>query len=107
MLARQNRLTSGADIRHVIRSGKRSSNKFTTIHYLLADTPSFAIVTSRAVGNAVVRNQLRRRTKALLRNRLDLLTPVTAVIRYRAGAGDLSFDQLSETLDELMKGFTH
>ncbi|HBB39591.1 MAG TPA: ribonuclease P protein component, partial [Candidatus Aquiluna sp.] len=52
MLAREHRLTSSGDIRTVIRSGKRSSNKFVTLHYLPADTHQFAIVTSRAVGNA-------------------------------------------------------
>jgi len=91
------------DIRHVLKSGKRASSKFATIHYLMADKPSFAIVTSRSVGNAVVRNQLRRRTKAILHNQLDSMIPITAVIRYRAGASKMTFDQLSESISELMK----
>ncbi|MDG2497823.1 MAG: ribonuclease P protein component [Aquiluna sp.] len=103
MLARPNRLTSGVDIRQVIKSGRRSSNKIATIHFLPASIAAFAIVTSRAVGNAVVRNRLRRRTKAIISTHLDSLQPVRAVIRYRAGASELAFDELTEKISELLK----
>ena len=102
MLARENRLTSSDEIRQVIRSGKRSSNKFATIHFVPAVTSQFAVVTSRAVGNAVARNLLRRRTKGYLFELLTKNPPVKAVIRYRAGAAELSYQELTRGLSELL-----
>ncbi len=103
MLARPNRLTSGAEIRHVIKLGKRVSNNLATVHFLPSDVSAFAIVTSRAVGNAVVRNRLRRRTKAVLVTHLESTQPIQAVIRFRSGANELGFDELSENISELLK----
>jgi len=103
LLAREHRLTSSGDIRTVIRSGKRSSNKFVTLHYLPAETHQFAIVTSRAVGNAVVRNKLRRRTKAILRTLIETTPQVKGVFRYRPEANHLTFDELTASVTELLQ----
>jgi len=103
LLARENRLSSSDQIRQVIRVGKRSSNDIATIHFLPAETSRFAIVTSRAVGNAVVRNKIRRRTKAVLSELIEGKPQVHGVIRYRAGATMLSFVELRSALLKLME----
>jgi ribonuclease P protein component len=103
LLARENRLSSSDQIRQVIRVGNRSSNHIATIHFLPAETSRFAIVTSRAVGNAVVRNKIRRRTKAVLSELIEGKPQVHGVIRYRAAATMLSFVELRSTLLKLME----
>jgi ribonuclease P protein component len=103
LLARENRLSSSDQIRQVIRLGKRSSNEFATIHFLPAETSRFAIVTSRAVGNAVVRNKIRRRTKAVLCELIAEKTQIHGVVRYRPGATNLSFDELKASILKLME----
>jgi ribonuclease P protein component len=103
LLARENRLSSSDQIRQVIRLGKRSSNEFATIHFLPAETSRFAIVTSRAVGNAVVRNKIRRRTKAVLSELIAEKTQIHGVVRFRAGATNLSFDELKASILKLME----
>ena len=103
MLARENRLSSSDEIRRVIRLGRRSSNEFATIHFLPAETSRFAIVTSRAVGNAVVRNKIRRRTKAVLSGQIVGKPQIHGVVRYRPGATNLSFDDLRASILNLME----
>jgi len=103
LLARENRLSSSDQIRQVIRLGKRSSNDIATIHFLPSETSRFAIVTSRAVGNSVVRNKIRRRTKAVLSELIEGQPQVHGVVRYRAGATSLNFDELKATLLKLME----
>jgi ribonuclease P protein component len=103
LLARENRLSSSDEIRQVIRLGRRSSNEFATIHFLPAETSRFAIVTSRAVGNAVVRNKIRRRTKAVLSELIEERPQIHGVVRYRAGATNLSFDDLRASILNLME----
>jgi len=87
----------------VIRLGKRSSNDIATIHFLPAETTRFAIVTSRAVGNAVVRNKIRRRTKAVLSELIEGKPQVHGVVRYRAGATKLNFGELRAAILKLME----
>ena len=47
-------------------------------------TPQVGFVVSRAVGNAVVRNRVRRRLRHLVRDRLAELSPGGAVLVVRA-----------------------
>lgn len=67
-------------------------------------TTQVAFSIGRNVGNAVVRNRLRRRAKSVL-SRLDL--PVGLVlIGARPESAELTFDQLSTTLGSLMSQVT-
>ena len=102
MLARDHRLRSSDEIREVIKTGKRSSNSFATLHYLESNTPKFAVVASKALGNAVKRNLVRRRTKAVLAENLNSIPVIAGVLRIKPAAQAMSFEDLSRlTLDLL------
>ena len=102
MLAREHRLRSSDDIRQVVKTGKRVSNSVATIHYLNSETTKFAVVTSKSVGNAVVRNRARRRAKALLASKQNSNLQIQAVVRLRAEAGAMNWEQISSGLTELL-----
>lgn len=102
MLAREHRLRSGDEIREVVKSGKRVSNSFATLHFLPSENSQFAVVTSKAVGNAVMRNLVRRRTKAALFALLSEAPKVKGVLRIRAGAASLDFLRISDSVAELL-----
>jgi ribonuclease P protein component len=74
--------------------------------HLLIDEPAQAstaragFVVSKAVGNAVVRNRVRRRLRHLVRPRLaDLPAGASLVVRALPEAAAASFDRLGTDLD--------
>ncbi|WP_229076532.1 ribonuclease P protein component [Actinoplanes sp. DH11] len=72
MLAAAQRLRRSTDFAAAIRGGRRAGRGTLVVH-LLVDEPAFAsqaragFVVSKAVGNAVVRNKVRRRLRHLVR----------------------------------------
>ena len=67
MLAKPHRITRGADYRATVRRGARFTAANTITHVRLnrdSDVVRFGFIVSKAVGNAVVRNRVRRRLKA-------------------------------------------
>jgi ribonuclease P protein component len=102
MLARDHRLRSSDEIREVVKSGKRVSNSVATIHFLSSETTQFAVVTSKALGNAVVRNRARRRAKAALVSFANQNLQIRAVVRLRSEAGAMNWEQISSGLTELI-----
>ncbi|NYD86649.1 ribonuclease P protein component [Cellulomonas oligotrophica] len=62
--------------------------------------PVVGLVVSKAVGNAVVRNRVKRRLRALVRPRLDSLDAGTlVVVRAQSAASTATSDQLARDLD--------
>lgn len=60
------------------------------------DLPRFAVIASRRVGPAVVRNLLKRRLRAIFREHQHLLPAnVDIVVTLRKRASDFSFDELT------------
>jgi ribonuclease P protein component len=67
VLAKPHRITRGADYRATVRQGARFTGANTIAHVRLnrdSDVVRFGFIVSKAVGNAVVRNRVRRRLKA-------------------------------------------
>jgi ribonuclease P protein component len=63
-----------------------------------AEPPRVAFAIGRKVGGAVVRNQLRRRLRHLLRDVVPALEPGAWLISAAAGAVGLTYDQLGVAL---------
>lgn len=91
MLPAAHRLRDGATFRQAIRSGRRSGRRTLVVH-LWTDPAAVAdgerparvgFVVSKAVGNAVVRNQVKRRLRHLAREHVSTL-PGSAVLVVRA-----------------------
>ena len=86
MLARDHRLTSGRDFAEAIRRGRRAGTATVVLHLVATEEdvpPRLGLVVGKAVGGAVVRNQVKRRLRHLIRGRLATL-PRGAVLVARA-----------------------
>jgi ribonuclease P protein component len=90
------RLTEASEFSRVKQAGKSYHGRY-MIMGVYRDRPStrFGLITSRRVGNAVVRNRLRRRLRETLRLAQSGIVPgVWIVLVVRAAAGGVKTDAL-------------
>ncbi|MEU1617404.1 ribonuclease P protein component [Streptomyces sp. NPDC008238] len=113
MLPTENRLRRRQDFATAVRRGRRAGRPLLVVHLRTdSDTrdphaaggsasPARAgFVVSKAVGNAVTRNLVKRRLRHLVRERLSVLPPGSlVVVRALPGAGDADHSQLARDLD--------
>lgn len=129
MLNRQHRLTTSAGFARAIRRGRRAGSRSVVVHLAVEQAdpgagspdareattlsappvpPVVGFVVSKAVGNAVTRNLVKRRLRHLARERLDSL-PGRSVLVVRAlpAAGTASYDDLAADLDSALGRVLH
>ncbi|GIG57998.1 ribonuclease P protein component [Longispora fulva] len=114
MLPAASRLRRRIDFSVTVRGGRRASRGALVVHLASTATeqsttrpegnsPRAGFVVSKAVGNAVVRNRVKRRLRHLMRDRLGLLGPDDAVVvRALPAAAARSYTQLGLDLDEAL-----
>jgi ribonuclease P protein component len=105
VLAAAQRVRRSADFAATIRGGRRAGRGTVVVHLLLdeparASTARAGFVVSKAVGNAVVRNKVRRRLRHLVRPLLsDLPDGSSLVVRALPAAAEASFATLGADLE--------
>ncbi|MER7420010.1 ribonuclease P protein component [Micromonospora peucetia] len=123
MLAAAQRLRRSTDFAAAVRGGRRAGRGAVVVHLSLPTAPDATTATSpeparstgteqpsgparagfvvsKAVGNAVVRNRVRRRLRHLVRERLTgLPAGSTLVVRALPAAADASYPRLGADLD--------
>ncbi|MEO6826455.1 MAG: ribonuclease P protein component [Microbacteriaceae bacterium] len=100
MLAKSHRITRGDDYRNAVRRGARFGARH-TVMYLSRNRGGadirFGFIVSKAVGNAVQRNRVRRRLKSIAWQLRDRLEPGTdVVIRALPASALASWSTLQE-----------
>jgi ribonuclease P protein component len=87
LLPPDHRLTAGEDFRLATRKGRRAGTRSLVVHLWVpeaTDRPTrVGFVVSKAVGNAVTRNRVKRRLRHLAREQITSL-PGSAVLVVRA-----------------------
>jgi ribonuclease P protein component len=113
VLSPSNRLTSPVHFREVVRRGRRSGGPLIVVHLLASLSepalvgrpvaPRVGFVVSKAVGDAVTRNLVKRRLRHLARERTPLLpSRGMLVVRALPAAADASYDDLARELDRCL-----
>lgn len=108
MLPRRHRLSAPGDFRKVSRGGKRCNSRHLTVHVLPSDDSSsltiVGFVVSRAVGNAVTRNLVKRRAREIVASYL-VTHPrgLQIVVRAKPSASHATFAQLQHEIDDALK----
>ncbi|MHA3685433.1 ribonuclease P protein component [Leucobacter sp. HY1910] len=107
MPARQHRITRGEDYRRTVRTGRRVGGAYCITHAVFSapdtsvaqggtSTPArFGFIISKAVGNAVTRNLIRRRFKTIVERQLASgIAGVDIVFRVFPKVTEASFEEL-------------
>ena len=118
MLAKANRITRGADYRATVRRGARSTGA-STVTYIRPNPDSgvvrFGFIVSKTVGNAVMRNRVRRRLKAAAYDLLPHFTStpgpghtagLDVVVRALPASAQAPWASLHEELSRASSRFT-
>ncbi|MBL3699465.1 ribonuclease P protein component [Leucobacter luti] len=110
MPALRHRVTRGDDYRRVVRSGYRVGGAHCITHAVLrapGEPARFGFIVSKAVGNAVVRNLVRRRLKTIAERRLaDGCVGIDVVFRALPAIRDVSFAELEAELNRALDRVT-
>ena len=98
-----------ADFRAAVRRGRRVASRVAIIHVINHDNANptrFGFIVSKAVGNAVVRNRVRRRLRAVGYELLgELGSGNDIVIRALPGSHEVGWITLhAEIIDSIEKG---
>ena len=106
MLSPDHRLTDSDSFRSATR-GRRCGSKTLVVHLATSEgtsPPRVGLVVSKAVGNAVARNRVKRRLRHLARERVHML-PGSAVLVLRAlpGSAEASYETLGRDLDRCLQ----
>jgi ribonuclease P protein component len=108
---RRNRLSRSRDFDAVYRQGRSVSTRFLTLYWFVRDEqigePRVGFAVPKAVGNAVVRNRMKRQLRELARERLAALPPSNDyVLVVRKGLPEASetngHEWLAERIDEVL-----
>ncbi|MDT0185910.1 ribonuclease P protein component [Microbacterium sp. ARD31] len=112
MLSTVNRLTDSDGFRRAVRGGRRAGSTTLVVH-LACDTsaepgpPQVGFTVSKAVGNAVTRNRVKRRLRHLTRERLPVLEELPGraalVVRALPAAAGASYATLGADLDRTLE----
>jgi ribonuclease P protein component len=107
MIKRDNRMTRG-NFRSAMKKTRRKSGALFVVMFKEIDEPTrVGIVTSRAVGNAVMRNARRRQVRAILADWVSANPQgVSLVIQARPEAATATFQEMSNELNRLVKAVT-
>ena len=101
MLAKANRVVLADDFRAAVRRGRRSVTPAAVLYRLPHEGAPLRMgfIVSRAVGDAVQRNRVRRRMRAIGRQLVDEgASGADVVVRALPLSAELSWDELSAQL---------
>lgn len=101
------RLKQNRDFRRVFQRGRSVATGKLVLYWYVNRTPSFRVgfSISKKVGNAVVRNRLKRRLRACFLRLIPDLAEERSdfVVVCRKGAADASFEELWNDVIKLLK----
>jgi ribonuclease P protein component len=102
LLAKPHRITRAGEFRATMKAGRRCGGELLITHALVTESgvpARFGFVVSKALGNAVRRNAVKRRLRALTAERVAAgVAGVDVVVRALPAAATASFDALRAEL---------
>ena len=103
-LKRLEMVKKNSDFKEIILNGKSIKAKYYNIYYKDIDNKcKFGLAVSKKIGNAVVRNKIKRRVKAIIDKNKKLFSNKNYIIMVKREILNLSFKEMEENLIEMLK----
>jgi len=108
VLPAAHRMRRSVDFERAVRQGARAGRSTVVVHLVTRTDPgpgpAVGFVVSKGVGNAVVRNRVKRRLRALASERLSTVPPGTdLVVRALGPAAEADYAGLGHDLDGALR----
>ena len=103
MLPKSNRLTKNGSFGYVYKNGARSHSRTLTLLFVENANESVRVGFSvnNKIGKAVVRNKVKRRMRAFVREKVSSLRGCQCVFVAKQGIHELEYEQLCHQMDKL------
>lgn len=104
-MKKQYRVKKNKDIEAILKNKRFSSNPYFTIYMKKQDETKhfrYAMSVSKKIGNAVVRNRIKRQIRAIIRQ-FDIVDNVDLFIIARGKILSLSFEEMTKEIKYLLQ----
>ena len=101
-MQKQYRIRKNSQFQYVYRKGKSLPAREIVLLYVKASRLQVGFSVSKKVGNAVVRNKVKRRLRACFRNQLPRLKKGFYIVAARTSAADATYASLDRSLKYLL-----
>ncbi len=102
-MQQQYRIRRNAQFRYVYRKGKGAGGQLMGLTYLRSGRIQAGFSVSKKVGNAVVRNRVKRRMREHFRIRMSGLKTGQYVFNARPAAADADYQALARDMEALFR----
>lgn len=106
MLNKELRISSSKEYNNIYQNGKKIQGRYIIVFFQKGGTKfsRFGIVTSKKIGNAVVRNRVKRRLRAIVHDNLDKICgSYNIVIVARYNISNAAYENLEQDFFKVMK----
>ncbi|PKM78758.1 MAG: ribonuclease P protein component [Firmicutes bacterium HGW-Firmicutes-15] len=106
MLDKKRRINRGKEYGYLYKNGRRITGKYIIVFIKENNLMNnrFGIVTSKKIGNAVIRNRAKRQIREVIRKNLQLIRPgYNMVIIARFNIKEVIFDLIEKDYLRIMK----
>ena len=102
-MQRRYRIRKNSQFRYVYRRGKTTAGKYMVMVYVKSNRLQAGFSVSKKVGNAVIRNRVKRRMREHFRLTMDSLRKGSYIFSARPQAAAADYHDLARDMDELLK----
>lgn len=106
MLSKTLRMKSSTQFDYIFKKGQALKNKFILVFYskCKANHQKFGVVVSKKIGHSVVRNQVKRKIREVIKTvKQSLCNDYNYIFVARCGIENLSYNELLDIVQKMIK----